>query len=83
MLAQLANDYPEDVRVAYRHFPLVSIHDKAALSTQASEAAGAQGKFWEMHDLLFGTQNEWSGLGLEEFEAWLGEQAGELDLDVA
>lgn len=82
MLAQLAEDYPEDIRVAYRHFPLLSIHDKAALSTQASEAAGAQGKFWEMHDLLFATQGEWSGLELEDFEAWLEEQAGELDLDV-
>jgi cyclophilin family peptidyl-prolyl cis-trans isomerase len=81
-LAQLAEDYPEDIRVAYRHFPLLSIHDKAALSTQASEAAGAQGKFWEMHDLLFATQGEWSGLELEDFEAWLEEQAGELDLDV-
>jgi cyclophilin family peptidyl-prolyl cis-trans isomerase len=82
VLAQLAEDYPEDIRVAYRHFPLLSIHDKAALSTQASEAAGAQGKFWEMHDLLFATQGEWSGLELEDFEAWLEEQAGELDLDV-
>lgn len=82
MLAQLAEDYPEDIRIAYRHFPLLSIHDKAGLSTQASEAAGAQGKFWEMHDLLFATQGEWSGLELEDFEAWLEEQAGELDLDV-
>ena len=82
MLAQLAEDYPEDIRIAYRHFPLLSIHDKAGLSTQASEAAGAQGKFWEMHDLLFATQGEWSGLELEDFEAWLEEQAGELGLDV-
>ncbi|MCJ7537576.1 MAG: peptidylprolyl isomerase [Anaerolineales bacterium] len=81
-MAQLAEDYPEDIRIAYRHFPLLSIHDKAGLSTQASEAAGAQGKFWEMHDLLFATQGEWSGLELEDFEAWLEEQAGELDLDV-
>jgi cyclophilin family peptidyl-prolyl cis-trans isomerase len=82
VLVQLAEDYPEDIRVAYRHFPLLSIHDKAGLSTQASEAAGAQGKFWEMHDLLFATQGEWSGLELEDFEAWLEEQAGELGLDV-
>ena len=82
MLAQLAEDYPEDVRVAYRHFPLLSIHDKAALSVQASEAAGLQGQFWPMHDLLYESQSAWSGLSPEEFEAWLGERAEDLDLDV-
>lgn len=83
MLAQLAKDYPEDIRVAYRHFPLISIHDKAALSAQAAEAAGAQGKFWEMHDLLFETQGEWNSMSLEDFETWLEAQAGDLDLDVS
>ena len=83
MLAQLAEAYPDDVRVAYRHFPLISIHDKAALATQASEAAGAQGQFWPMHDLLFETQSEWSALSLEDFENWLAERAEGLDLDVA
>lgn len=82
MLAQLAEDYPEDVRVAYRHFPLLSIHDKAALSVQASEAAGLQGQFWPMHDLLYESQSAWSALSPEEFEAWLGERAEDLDLDV-
>jgi cyclophilin family peptidyl-prolyl cis-trans isomerase len=82
VLAQLTESYPEDVRVVYRHFPLLSIHDKAALSTQAAEAAGAQGGFWPMHDVLFERQSEWSGLTLEEFENWLGEWAEDLDLDV-
>jgi len=82
VLAQLAEDYPEDVRVAYRHFPLLSIHDKAALSVQASEAAGLQGQFWPMHDLLYESQSAWSALSPEEFEAWLGERAEDLDLDV-
>ena len=82
MLAQLTESYPEDVRVVYRHFPLLSIHDKAALSTQAAEAAGAQGGFWLMHDLLFERQSEWSGFTPEEFQDWLAERAAELDLDV-
>jgi cyclophilin family peptidyl-prolyl cis-trans isomerase len=83
VLAQLVEDYPEDIRLAYRHFPLLSIHDKAALSMQASEAAGTQGKFWEMHDQLFETQSEWSSMEIEAFETWLEEQAGELGLDVS
>ena len=82
MLAQLAEDYPQDVRVAYRHFPLLTIHDKAALSMQAAEAAGAQDKFWEMHDLLFETQAEWTGMELDAFESWLEEKAAELGLDI-
>jgi cyclophilin family peptidyl-prolyl cis-trans isomerase len=82
VLAQLQEAYPEDVLVAYRHFPLISSHDKAALALQASEAAGAQGQFWEMHDLLFELQSEWAGMGTEEFQTWLEEKAGELGLDV-
>jgi cyclophilin family peptidyl-prolyl cis-trans isomerase len=82
VLAQLQSDYSDDVRVAYRHFPLLSIHDKAALSTQASEAAGAQGEFWAMHDLLFARQSEWAGFSPEEFESWLEDVAAELGLDV-
>ena len=82
MLAKLQENYPNEVRVAYRHFPLISIHDKAALSTQASEAAGAQGKFWAMHDLLYARQNEWAGFSLEDFESWLEDVAVDLELDV-
>ena len=82
MLAQLEKDYPQDVRVVYRHFPLLSIHDKAALATQAAEAAGAQGEFWAMHDLLFARQSEWSALSVEDFQDWLIEQAAGLNLDV-
>ncbi|MCJ7662582.1 MAG: peptidylprolyl isomerase [Anaerolineales bacterium] len=80
-MAQIENNYPEDVRVVYRHFPLISIHDKAALATQASDAAGAQGEFWALHDLLFEHQAEWSALSVEQFQDWLVEQAAELGLD--
>ena len=81
MLAQIESDYAEDVRVVYRHFPLISIHDKAALATQASEAAGAQGEFWAMHDLLFAKQAEWAALSVAQFEDWLVEGAAEMGLD--
>jgi cyclophilin family peptidyl-prolyl cis-trans isomerase len=81
VLAQILNEYPEDVRIVYRHFPLTSIHDKAALSSQAAEAAGKQDQFWEMHDLLFERQADWAGLSVDDFQAWLIERAGELGLD--
>jgi len=81
VLARIQEMYPQDVRVIYRHFPLISIHDKAALAAQAAEAAGAQGKFWEMHDLLFERQPDWSGMSVEDFETWLADRAAELELE--
>ena len=47
-------------RVVYRHFPLTSLHPHAMLAARYAEAAGQQGRFWEMHDLLFERQPEWS-----------------------
>ena len=52
----------EDVAVAFLHFPLVQIHPNAVGAHFAAECAGEQGKFWEMHDLLFERQDEWSAL---------------------
>ena len=81
MLAQIQKEYPQDVRIVYRHFPLIQNHDKAALAAQASEAAGAQGKFWEMHDLLFERQNDWSQLSVDQFKDWVITQAESIGLD--
>ncbi len=45
------------LRIVYRHYPLSGIHPHAQEAAEAAEAAGAQGRFWEMHDLLFQNQN--------------------------
>jgi protein-disulfide isomerase len=45
------------MRFVYRHFPLEEVHPHALLAAEAAEAAGSQGKFWPMHDLLFDNQN--------------------------
>jgi len=81
VLAQLQQENPETVRLVFRDFPLVSIHDKAALSAQAAIAAGEQGKFWEMHDLLFATQKDWSSITPDRFGEWLAEKAELLGLE--
>ena len=47
------------MRVAFHHFPLRNMHRNAAEASRAAEAAGLQGKFWQMHDLLFEKQAEW------------------------
>jgi len=82
-LKTLAEKYPDDVRIVYRHFPLASIHDKAIPAAQAVEAAGMQSKdaFWAFHDLLYETQGAWSGYSIEDFEAWVVDVANELGLD--
>jgi protein-disulfide isomerase len=46
----------DNLLFAYRHFPLSTIHPPAALAAEAAEAAGSQGRFWEMHGLLFANQ---------------------------
>jgi cyclophilin family peptidyl-prolyl cis-trans isomerase len=78
VIAQLKNEFPDDFRFVYRHFPLVSIHDKALLGTQAAEAAGLQDMFWEMYNYLYQYQSTWSALSVEEFESWLVNTAAPL-----
>ncbi|MEY2420341.1 MAG: hypothetical protein QOI95_408 [Acidimicrobiaceae bacterium] len=46
----------DDLLFAYRHFPLATVHPHAALAAEAAEAAGSQGRFWEMHGLLYANQ---------------------------
>jgi protein-disulfide isomerase len=57
VVKSLVERFPKDVRLVYRHFPLEDVHPHALLAAQAAEAAGGQGRFWEMHDLLFENQN--------------------------
>lgn len=81
-LRALVADYPQDVRVAFRPFPL-SAFDKSQLAAQAVEAAGLQGQFWELHDLLYAQQDRWAALSVQDFEQWLGAQAAGLGMDAA
>jgi len=62
LLFQVQEQYGDRVAFIYRHFPLTQIHANADLAARASEAAGLQDKFWEMQDLLFTGQDQWSKL---------------------
>jgi len=83
IMLQIQEEYPQDVRLVYRHFPLITMHDKAAITTQAAEAAGLQGKFWEMHNFLYAQQNEWIGMTGEQFQEWIVNQSESLGLEEA
>src|SRR5262245_7374548 len=52
----LLERFEERVRFAFRHCPLAEVHPHAMMAAQAAEAASGQGKFWQMHDLLFENQ---------------------------
>ena len=60
IVSQLKQEFGDRVAFVYRHFPLRSIHPNAEPAARATEAAGMQGKFWEMHDILFERQTEWA-----------------------
>ena len=74
VLKELQERVGEQVRFVFRHFPLDSAHPRARRAAQAAEAAASQGRFWEMHDLLYERQDE---LGDED----LMRHAAELGLD--
>lgn len=61
VLKELEGQYSSKIALVYRHFPL-DIHQFSKSMAIAAEAAGKQGKFWEMHDLIFSNQGTWEGL---------------------
>jgi len=89
MVKRVAEEFGNQLAIAYRHFPLPQ-HKNAPLAAQAAEAAGKQGKFWEMHDKIFANQREWAessnaraaftryaeflGLNMEKFNADIDSQ---------
>lgn len=73
-MKQVEKEYGDQVRIVFKHLPL-AMHTKAPEAHAASQAAANQGKFWEMHDLIFANQRE---LNTDQYIAY----AGQLGLDV-
>ena len=75
----LLEKYPDQVRLVYRHFPLEQIHKNAMAAAEVAEAAETQGKFWQMHQVLFERQEEWAENRdkLDEYKQELGVVAGD------
>jgi protein-disulfide isomerase len=74
-LAELTAEM-QGIRLVFRHLPLSDLHPLAELAAEAAEAAGSQGKFWDMHDVLFEQQRE----VMDEQD--LAELAESLELDI-
>jgi protein-disulfide isomerase len=68
----LLDTHPAAVRLVFRHLPMESAHPHALIAAEAAEAAGAQGRFWEMHDLLLKQGADLERAALDKYAAVLG-----------
>jgi protein-disulfide isomerase len=59
ILVQMHKEFGDKLQITFREFPLAPAHQHAIAAASAAEAAGLQGKFWEMHDLLYENQKAW------------------------
>src|SRR2546426_10756281 len=59
-LKKIEAEFGDKLRVIFREYPLMPMHEHALMAAQAVEAAGLQGKFWEMHDKLYENQAQWT-----------------------
>jgi protein-disulfide isomerase len=75
VIRELLSSFGDDLRYVWRHLPLNDVHPNAQLAAEASEAAAAQGRFWDMHDTLLEHQEGLTSLDLLRY-------ADQLDLDV-
>ncbi len=86
VMETLLTDFPEDLQLVYKHFPLRAIHFQAENTAKASEAAALQGKFWDMHKTLFDNQSSWSGTtgkdALRQYAENIGLDMAKYDADI-
>ena len=73
----------DSLRFAFRNFPITTAHPHAQQAAEAAEAAGAQGKFWEMHDVLFENQHQLDFEDLHQYAEMLDLDVDRFDLELA
>jgi protein-disulfide isomerase len=82
ILKQALEKTKEYSSLTFRQYPLTDLHDKGLSAAQATEAAGMQGKFWEMHSKLYEQQAQWASLSQAQFSTFVANLASELSIDV-
>lgn len=80
-LKTLKEAYKDKIAFIFRNFPLTTIHPNALAAATAAEAAGLQGKYWEMHDKLYENQNAWSGIDASKRTDVFTGYASDISLD--
>lgn len=81
IVKQISQEFKNDIQFVYRNFPLRQLHPNALIAGQAAEAAGKQGKFWEMHDMIFENQRTWSNQKRKQIEETFISYANTLGID--
>lgn len=79
LVKKLSEEFGTALQVVYRQFPLNAIHTNADAAARAAEAANLQGKFWELHDMIFEHQSEWANS--KDAAALFGQYAFSLGLN--
>lgn len=79
---KIIEEYGDRIGFVFRNFPLTSMHPNARVAAATAEAAGLQGKYWEMHDMLYEKQNDWSSLSGEKRGDIFDSYAQTLGLDM-
>ncbi len=79
---ELKEKYKDKLTFVFRNMPLTNIHPNALAAATAAEAAGQQDKFWEMHDLLYQTQQSWSSIDAGQRTAVFEAYASQIGLDI-
>ncbi|MDB5177648.1 MAG: hypothetical protein JWO61_31 [Candidatus Saccharibacteria bacterium] len=68
-LKAISEEYKDKIAFIFRNFPLTNIHPNAKAAAAAAEAAGLQGKYWEMHNILYENQNNWKDASTDQRDA--------------
>jgi protein-disulfide isomerase len=83
MIQNIRRHLADQLRFVYRHFPLAEAHPHAEAAAESAESAGAQGKFWPMHDIIFRNQDALEIEDLLEYAAEIGVDASRVEQDLA
>ena len=81
IVQQLLTTHGKEIRFIFRQFPLTQVHPNAQRSAQVAEATTSFGKFWQMHDLLYETQDDWGDLKANEAQAKFDSYVEKLKID--
>jgi protein-disulfide isomerase len=82
IIHRLEDEFQEDLQFVFRHFPLRQAHPHSQEAAEAAEAAGAQDRFWEMHDLLYENQDALTPDDISQYAQTLGLNMDQFEYDI-